>query len=259
MQEIDFTDVTEVAGEEISREQLDRLCNRYYWASQFVGDKDVIEVACGTGPGLGYLEQFVKSLRSGDFSKTMVEHVTRHYGKRICCEQFDAQKMPFADNSADVIIIFEALYYIPSAVSFVKECKRILRPGGRVLVSNANPDLFDFNPSPHSFTYHGVTGLTELFNENGFTTNFFGGTPLEKISPKQRMLRPIKKLVVDLGLMPKSMAGKRWLKRLVFGAPVLMPEEITAGMAEKQMPTKIDPGKPNPNFKVIYCEARLPQ
>ena len=147
----DYTDVTEMAGEEISPEQLFRMCNRYYWASEFTKGKDVIEVACGTGPGLGYLAEHSRSLRSGDYSQAMVDQVTGHYGDRVDCRQFDAQTMPYVDNTADVILIFEALYYVPSAENFVEECKRILRPGGVVLVSNANSDLFDFNPSTFEF------------------------------------------------------------------------------------------------------------
>ena len=49
---IDYSTVTELAGDEITAEQLERLCHRYYWAGTFCAGKDVIEAACGTGPGL---------------------------------------------------------------------------------------------------------------------------------------------------------------------------------------------------------------
>ena len=129
----DFSDVTEMAGEEISPEQLFRMCNRYFWAAGYCDGKDVLEVACGTGPGLGYLLGASKSVRAGDFSQTMVDAVTAHYGDRIACTQFDAEDMPFEDASLDVIIIFEALYYIPDPEKFASECARVLRAGGVVL------------------------------------------------------------------------------------------------------------------------------
>ena len=28
----DYISVTEIAGDEVTQEQVDRLCNRYYWA-----------------------------------------------------------------------------------------------------------------------------------------------------------------------------------------------------------------------------------
>jgi len=61
--------------------------------------------------------------------------------------------MPFEDKSKDVIILFEAIYHIPDADRFVKECVRVLWPGGKVLVGTANKDLYDFNPSPYSYKY----------------------------------------------------------------------------------------------------------
>ena len=62
----------------------------------------------------------------------------------IRLRQFDAQDMPFEDKSKDVIIMFEAIYYIPDAERFVRECERVLPSGGKVLIATANKDLYDF-------------------------------------------------------------------------------------------------------------------
>ena len=153
---VDYSVITELADDEITYEQLDRLCNRYYWAAEYCAGKDVIEAACGSGPGLGYLLQRSRSVRAGDFSSDILEIARRHYDDRLDLQRFDAQDMPFEDQSADVVILFEALYYMPSADRFVDECQRVLRPGGQVLIATANKDLYDFNPSPHSHVYYGV-------------------------------------------------------------------------------------------------------
>lgn len=253
----DYVDVTEIAGDEVSREQIDRACRRYYWAADFCEGKDVLEVACGAGFGLGYLQKKAKSLVAGDYSAAVLSYARKYYGERIALKVFDAQNMPFRDNSFDVIIIFEALYYLPDPEAFARECQRVLRKGGYVLVSNANKDLYDFSPSPHAFTYHGVRELEALFRKHGFSTRFWGDTPVGSISLKQRLLRPIKKLVVSAGLMPRTMAGKKLLKRLIFGRLEPMPNEITADMAEPVPPDEIAPDKPNTTHKVIFCAARL--
>ena len=39
----DYVSVTEIAGDEVTQEQIDRLCNRYYWAGQCCSGKDVVE------------------------------------------------------------------------------------------------------------------------------------------------------------------------------------------------------------------------
>ena len=145
---IDYSTVTELAGEEISSEQLDRLCHRYYWAGTYCTGKDILEAACGTGPGLGYLAGLARSLRGGDFDENILGFVQAHYGDRIELKQFDAQDMPYEDHSLDVVILFEAIYYLPSAKKFVDECRRVLRDDGKILIATANKDLYDFNPSP---------------------------------------------------------------------------------------------------------------
>lgn len=251
----DYVSVTEMAGDEVTQEQIDRLCNRYYWAGQYCADKDVVEVACGSGQGLGYLSGIVKSLEAGDYSDKILSIARRHYENRIALRQFDAQDMPFEDKSKDAIILFEAIYYIPDAERFVYECKRVLRPGGKVLIATANKDLYDFNPSPHSFKYYGIVELNCLFSRYNFKTEFFGDTPISKVSIRQRVLRPLKKLAVILGLMPKTTSGKKWLKRLVFGNLVKMPAEIDSHSSQYLEPTPLPSNKIDSRHKVIYCAA----
>ncbi len=116
--------------------------------------------------------------------------------------QFDAQVMPFEGQSADVVILFEAIYYLPSAEHFIAECQRVLRPGGQILIVTANKDLYDFNPSPHCHVYYGVIELDRLFTEHGFVVECFGYHSIRDVSLRQKVLRPVKKLTVALGLIP---------------------------------------------------------
>jgi SAM-dependent methyltransferase len=250
-----FVSVTEISGTPISAEQLERLVNRYVWAAGFCGGKDVVEVACGVGPGLGLLEQTAKSLEAGDYSAPILEIARRHYGKRVALQQFDAARMPFADASKDVIILFEAIYYLPRPENFVTECVRVLRRGGQLLVASANKDLWDFHPSPYSHQYFGVADLAGLLGRHGFSCQFLGYQPVDRSPLRQRVLRPLKRLAVVSGLMPRTMGGKRWLKRIVFGAEVPMPGEITRTMATYVPPVEIVSTEPDRRHKIIYCVA----
>lgn len=252
----DFVEVTELAGDEVSAEQVQRVCTRYAWALDYCRGRDVLEVACGTGPGLGLLQAQARSLVAGDISDQILARARSHYGQRVDLRRMDAMDLPFADASLDAVILFEALYYVPDAQKFVSECARVLRPGGVVLVSNANKDLFDFNPSPHSHVYHGVVELGELFGAAGFGTEFWGDVPVAAVSWRQKLLRPIKRSVVSLGLMPRSMAGKKLLKRLVFGRMQAFPPEIDAAMlpASLSLP-RLPAGRPDRDHKVLLCAA----
>lgn len=46
----------------------------------------------------------------------------------------DAQRMPFADDSFDNIILFDVLHHIPGPHRFFREAERVLKPGGRVVM-----------------------------------------------------------------------------------------------------------------------------
>lgn len=252
-----FADVTELAGTQISTEQLERMSHRYHWAAQFCSGKDVVEVACGSGQGLGILAAASANVEAGDISPKILEIPRRHYGSRIRLDEFDAQALPFADRSKDVIILFEAIYYVPDAGRFVDECRRVLRLGGCVLVATANKDLPDFNPSPHSHRYYGAAELHLLFRERGFGVELFGHLPVASVSWRQRMLRPVKQLAVALNLVPKTMTGKKLIKRLVFGRLVPMPAELPYISAATTPLSRLELGLPDLKHKVLYACATL--
>ena len=251
----DFLDVSELAGDDVTREQVERIFHRYAWAASFCRGKDVLEAACGTGQGLGMLAGVAKKVVAGDFSEAMVRRSKAHYGDRLEILRFDAQALPFPDQSFDVVILFEAIYYLSDARKFAAECRRVLRPGGYALIATANKDLFDFNPSPYSNKYYGVCELRDLFQNAGFAAEFFGYYPVDKASPLQRALRPVKAFAARAGLMPKTMAGKKLLKRIVFGKLVSMPAELNPEMFAYDPPMPLPPDRPDGTNKVIYCAA----
>lgn len=253
----DFLAVTEVGGEPVSQAQISRLYQRYIWAGSFCKGKDVLEAACGTGPGLGYLASVSNSLIAGDYSAEVLSVARAHYGDRIALQEFDAQSTPFRDASFDVVILFEAIYYLPDVEKFFIECRRLLRPGGILLLATANRDLFDFNPSPFAVRYFNPPELTSMLSSHGFDTQFFGGSPVDPPSLKSRALRLAKKVAVTFNLIPGSMRGKRWLKRLVFGKLVAMPRELQAGDAQYEPPLPIDGRRPDTVHQVLYCVAKV--
>ncbi|MDD5697544.1 MAG: methyltransferase domain-containing protein [Victivallaceae bacterium] len=253
--EKEYVPELEWADEEVSQEQVQRLCNRYYWAGEYCRGKDTAELACGTGQSAGYLSRLAKSYVAGDISREVLELARGHYGERINFIEADAHELPFGDHSKDVVILFEAVYYLKDIDKFLQECKRVLRPGGKLLIVTANKDLYDFHPSKYAVKYYGVVELRELLTKHGFQAEFFGDTPFSGVSLKQRILRPVKKAVVSLNLLPKSNAGKRLLKKFVFGGLIRMPREITAGTAVVIPPVRLSPDGRDTEHKVIFCAA----
>ena len=253
--ETDFVHVTEVAGDAVSVEQVQRMCTRYSLARAYSHGKDVLELGCGSGQGLGLLASVAKSVMGGDYSWPLLKGSKDHYKNRIPLVRLDAQALPVKKERFDVVILFEAIYYLREAESFVEECLRVLRPGGYILICNPNKDLPDFNPSPHSYRYFSACDFVELMKPFGLELKFFGDCEVDYSNPKQRFLAFIKKTMVRWDLMPKTMAGKKLLKRLVFGNLVPLPAELTERDA-CQIPCSIDSESPNVAHKVIFAVAQ---
>lgn len=254
----DYLDVTELVGDPVSTEQIERLERRYYWARSYCKGLDVHELACGTAQGSGLLAKVARSFVASDGSVPMLEIAKKHYGDRISFVQLDAQTLPLAEVSFDILVLFEALYYLPNADQFFQQAFRVLRPGGVLLLATANKDLYDFNPSPYSHEYLGVVDLSRRLGTHGFQVELFGDTPIAEVSSLQKALRPIKNLASRWGLIPKSMAAKRLIKRLIFGKLVFMPAEIFYDISRAVPPAALRTDLLDRNHKVIFCAAHKP-
>ena len=250
-----FVNVTEIKGQKVSAEQLYRTCHRYHWAADMATDKDVLEVACGSGPGLGVLGQRARSVQAGDISPEVLESAKSTYGERFPLCVFPASPLPFEDSSFDLVLIFEAIYYLPNVREFFVEAHRVLRPNGSLLIVTANKDLYDFTPSPFSNRYLGTRELSAELSIAGFAPVFGGLTDVSRVSLRQRILRPAKMLASALGLVPKTMRGKEFFKKLFFGKLTEMPADITGIDFKPEELTSIRGDVPDTRHKVLYCEA----
>ncbi len=249
----DFSQVTEVAGEQVTREQIQRMLTRYLFAAQYCDGKDVLEVACGSGQGLGLLASTAHRCIAADYSDFLLQKVAQHYHTRVPLLRLDAHDLCFKDASFDTIVLYEAIYYLKDPEMFVKDCNRVLRPGGTLLMCTANRDLPDFNPSPHSYQYFSPQGFTHLLGGLDFKVECYGDCQVDDQDPLHRILSFVKKTVVRLNLMPKTMKGKKLFKRIVFGKLVDLPAELTADGWDGILPKPINPHKPDRQHKVIFA------
>lgn len=251
----EYVEVTERPGDPASDEQLHRMQHRYQWAAGFGTGKDILEIACGAGQGLGLLSAAARSLVAGDVSRPLLRLARGHYHSRVPFVELDAQKLPFPSASFDVIVMFEAIYYLRSVPTFAAECRRVLRQGGKLLVTTANKDIFDFNPSPHAHHYLGAVELHRTLTEAGFKVELFGMTAVDQLSLRQRILRPAKWVASKLNVIPGSIRGRRMLRRLMFGPLKPLPPEVVPGNEEIDPLGSVSPDRPNRRYKVLYCAA----
>ncbi len=252
-----FVTVTEVPGSLASKSQMSMAMSRYRIAAGLSEGKDVLEVACGSGMGLGYLARSARRVVGLDFDPKLVEIARSHYGDRLEVQCGDAQQMPFADGSFDVVILLEAIYYLPRAEDFIAEARRVLRPAGTLFICSVNKEWPDFNVSPYSARYFTLRELSDLLTQGGFKPDLQVGFPVAAKSGKARIISAIRRLAAKLGLIPKTMAGKEKLKRLVFGKLTPMPVEITDEAAEAQPAYSASADSPISDYQVLYAIGRM--
>jgi SAM-dependent methyltransferase len=253
----EYLSVTEIPGARASKEQIERLHHRYHFAASFCRDKDVLEVACGAGLGLGCLAGVARSVVAGDIDPKVLAFAKRRYKGQpnIEIRRLDAQSLSFPDAHFDVILLFEAVYYLPQPEKFLDEARRVLRKGGRLLISTVNKDWPDFNPSPFSVGYYSILDLFALLEPRFGRIEAYGAFPIERESLRDRLTSRLKRTAVSLRLMPKTMKGKEFFKRIFFGRLVTIPAEIGNCPGHFKQAQSLPAKSSSRSHKIIYVVA----
>jgi ubiquinone/menaquinone biosynthesis C-methylase UbiE len=99
----------------------------------------VLDLACGTGLLATRLERtFANAGVVGcDYSRGMLLRAAARLPEGAWV-QADAQRLPFPDRAFDAVVCTEALHWFPDQARALAECRRVLAPGGRVLVAVVN-------------------------------------------------------------------------------------------------------------------------
>lgn len=96
-----------------------------------IKNKNVLELATGTGIIAKNVAQSAKHIDATDFSEKMIEIAKKeiHINNLEFSVQ-DACNLPYADNSYDAVIISNALHIMPHPEKALSEIKRVLKPDG---------------------------------------------------------------------------------------------------------------------------------
>lgn len=97
-----------------------------------------LDIATGGGhTALRFAQRGVRMMAT-DFGLTMLEaaraHIATQGGDTLRYAGADAENLPFADNTFDLVACRVAAHHFPDAYRFMLEAARVLKPGGRVVI-----------------------------------------------------------------------------------------------------------------------------
>jgi ubiquinone/menaquinone biosynthesis C-methylase UbiE len=178
-------------------------------AGQRVLDQRVLDVACGAGFGLAMLGAAARRAIGIDYDHNTLSEVQRKQLATLV--RADATRLPLQTASFDVAVSFETIEHVADAQAFVHELHRVLKQGGRLVISTPNrafgpPERHTANPfHVREFT---AEELRVLLRERFDTVQLYGQRP-------SKHYRYVPFLMVGAHSEPAALAWKG-LTRLPF-------------------------------------------
>jgi len=132
--------------------------HRYALARQFVADKDVLDIASGEGYGSHYLSEKAKSVIGVDIFLDAVNFAKSKYiSPNLEYRNGSCAAIPLNDHSVDVVVSFETIEHHTQHEEMFSEIKRVLRPGGLLIISS--PDKHNYTEVPNQINEYHVKEL----------------------------------------------------------------------------------------------------
>jgi 2-polyprenyl-3-methyl-5-hydroxy-6-metoxy-1,4-benzoquinol methylase len=183
--------------------EIDKI--KYIFASRFVKNKKIINVACGEGYSSTILSRanprFITNI---DLDLETIKKAKEKYGNDKCefiCQ--DAESLVFKENSFDTAISMETIEHFKDPNKFLSDLKKITKPSSIIVISTPNGSFTNkvgFKMSPFhvkEYTTNEMKSIiqkhftvNDIFHQIPFNKNFF----LLKLNILYALLFRIKKI-----------------------------------------------------------------
>jgi O-antigen biosynthesis protein len=134
-----------ISGAEIHYEHL----HRYAFASQYVNNKTVLDLASGEGFGTSMLSKIAKCVVGIDIDHEAILHASNTYKKEnITFIEGSILNIPIDSHKKfEVIICFEAIEHVEEHDILLQEITRLLKNDGLLIISTPNKKIYNDDAS----------------------------------------------------------------------------------------------------------------
>ncbi|HHP7242066.1 MAG TPA: class I SAM-dependent methyltransferase [Cyclobacteriaceae bacterium] len=145
-----------------------RLLKGYYAAIPYI-EGDVLELGCGEGRGIEILSNLAKSYTATDKIKSVIDGLADKYEnitfKTMVFPPFEGLK----DETFDCVVTFHVIEHIEDDKQFLKEIFRVLKPGGKAIITTPNRKMsLTRNPwHVREYTANELSGLVSTIFKAG--------------------------------------------------------------------------------------------
>jgi len=156
---------------------------RYELAAEIAREHDaqrIADVACGTGYGSRLLSTIANATTEGvDLDDHAVDYARRHHGSegRSVFHVADACDTPLESGTFDLAASFETIEHVHNATGLLAELHRVLRPGGRLVISTPNR----MGPTPYHVHDFGLPEFSAIVESCFVVERWIGQNPTDEV------------------------------------------------------------------------------
>jgi len=201
-------------AESYAKSNESNLFNAYYARPAMIelaGDvrgRRVLDAGCGSGPLTEALRAKGALVTGFDSSTAMLELARQRLGEDVDLQVADlSQPLPYADGTFDDVVCSLVLHYLKDWTAPLSELRRVLKPGGRLLLAvnhprileASDPDADYFSVTQYSDEYSFADGqnavltfwhrplhaMADAFTEAGFRIAVISEPPFSPDTPRE--------------------------------------------------------------------------
>ncbi|TDD59464.1 class I SAM-dependent methyltransferase [Kribbella antibiotica] len=168
-----------------------------------VAGRTILDVGCGSGSLTEGLLAGGASVTGCEASPAMAAIARERLGEQVTIDSADlAQKLPYADAQFDDVIVSLVLHYFEDWTGPLAELRRILKPGGRLIVSVNHPVVYlfarpdgnyfstddwtdDYDWGSLTYWHRPLHVMTDSFTQAGFRISVISEPPFSPDTPKE--------------------------------------------------------------------------